>query len=120
MSQKRWWIVSILAMVAVIGVGAVVALSAFRGNRVFSNVYGDSGALEVYGMSAGRHSPARFQGDGKTATVQLGELTARVTTEQIEIPGGRIIAIPPTCKRVELRESRNEMVVLLDGIEIGQ
>ena len=117
MSKKRWRIVGIVALVAVIAVGIVVALDPFPGNRVYSNVYGDTGPLVVAGLSAGRRSPARFQGDGTAATVQLGEQTARVTADRVELSGGRVIPIPAGCKGVELRESRGGMRVFLDWTE---
>ena len=117
MSRKRWQIIGVVALVAVIAVGVVVALDPFPGNRVYSNLYGDAGPLEVAGVSAGRRSPARFQGDGVAATVQLGEQTARVTADRVELPGGRVVPIPAGCKGVELRESRGGMQVFLDGTE---
>ena len=114
MSYKRWRIAAALAFIAVLVVGVVVALDPFPGNRVYSNL----GALEVRGVSTNRSSPARFQSDdGATATVQLGDQTARVTIDRLELPDGRVIPIPAACKVVELRESRNGMRVFLDGVE---
>jgi hypothetical protein len=118
MSKKRWRIVGIVALLGVIAVGVVVVLDPFPGNRVSSNVYGDSGPIEIAGVSAGRHSPARFERDGKSATVQLGEQTARVFADRVELPGGRVVPIPAGCKAVELREARDGMRVFLDGTEV--
>ena len=118
MFKKRWRLIGVLTLVAVITVGAVVALDPFPGNRVYGNVYGDAGPLEVTGVSAGRRSAAHFQGDGKVATVKLGEQTARVTAERVEFSGGRVVQIPAGCKAVELRESRDGMRVFLDGTEV--
>ena len=113
MSKKSGWIVGVLVSLAVIAVSVVVALDPLPGNQVHSNV----GRLEVFGVSAGYSSPASFQRDGTGATVKLGEQIVRVTEDRVELSGGRSITIPPTCKRVELRESRGGMVVLLDGVE---
>jgi hypothetical protein len=119
MTKKRWRIVGILVVVAATVIGVIVALDPFPGNQVFSNVHGDSGSLDVVGVSASRRSPARFQGDadGKAATVQLGDQTAHVTTDRVVLPGGRVVPIPVGCKAVEIRETRDGMRVFLDGVE---
>lgn len=117
MSKNRRRVIGVLVVIAIIAVVVVVALDPFPGNRVYSNVYGDAGPLEVVGVSAGRRSPASFHGDGKAATVQLGEQTAIVTAERVEVQGGRVVQIPPGCKAVELRESRGGLLVFLDGEE---
>jgi hypothetical protein len=51
--------------------------------------------------------------------VQLGEQTARVTTERVELPGGRVVQIPADGKTVELREAPDGMRVFLDGVELS-
>lgn len=117
MPKQRWRVIGVLVTVAAVAVGVVIALDPFPGNRVYSNVYGDAGPVEVTGVSAGRRSPARFHGDGKTATVQLGGQTADVTADRVKLPGGRVVPVPAACKAVELRESRDGMRVFLDGAE---
>ena len=119
MSKKRWGMVGVLAVVVFACIGVFLALNLFPGNRVYSNIHGDAGLLDVVGVSANRWSQARFQGDGdhKGATVKLGEQTARVTAERVELTGGRVISIPAGCKTIELRESRDGLRVFLDGIE---
>jgi hypothetical protein len=118
MSKKRWRVIGVLIVVAVLAIGAVIALDLFPGsNRVSSNVYGDAGPVEVVIVSASRRTPARFKGDDKAATVQLGEHTARVTADRVELTTGRVVTIPAGCKSVELRESRGGLRVFLDGAE---
>jgi len=111
MNKKRWIIAGALCALVVLG----MALA-----RIFvpqNLVLGSVNNREVVGKVAARFGPARFQSDGKTATVQLGSHTSRVTADQVELPGGRVIKIPESCKKVELLATRNDVRVLFDGQE---
>ena len=111
MKKKRWIVAGIVC--AVIALGMALALWFVPKAMVLGSVAN----REVVGRVAHRLGPARFQSDGQTATVQLGSHSSRVTAEQVELPGGRIIKIPDGCKRVELLATRNEVRVLFDGQE---
>ena len=111
MKKKRWIVVGIVC--AVIALGMALAFRFVPQAMVLGSI--DN--REVVGRVARRLGPARFQSDGKTATVQLGEHVSRVTAEQIELPGSRSIKIPDGCKRVELLATRNKVRVLFDGQE---
>jgi hypothetical protein len=111
MNKKRWIIAG--SVCAVIALGMALALIFLPKSMVLGSV----NDREVVGQVARRLGPARFQSDGKIATIQLGSHTSRVTAEQVELPGGRIIKIPDGCKRVELLATRNDIRVLFDGQE---
>src|SRR6185436_18654220 len=109
MNKKRWIVAG--AVCALIALGMALAFTFVPRALVLGSV----NDREVVGQVARRFGPARFQSDGKTATVQLGSHTSRVTADQVELPGGRIIKIPEGCKRVELLATRNHGRVLFDG-----
>ena len=111
MNKKRWMIAG--ALCALVVLGMVFARIFVPQNLVLGSV----NDREVVGQVARRLGPARFQSDGKTATVQLGSHTSRVTADQVELPGGRVIKIPESCKKVELLATRNDVRVLFDGQE---
>jgi hypothetical protein len=111
MSKKRWIIAGAVCSVVVLGMALALVFVPQ------AMVLGSVNDREVVGHVARRLGPARFQSNGKTATVQLGLHTTRVTAKRVELPGGRTIKIPDGCKRVELRGTRNEVRVLFDGQE---
>src|SRR2546430_1211707 len=98
MKIKRWRIVGVLALVAILIAGLVAVLDPFQVNRVHIRV----GLLEVSAVSPGFFSTVRVEGNGKTATVHVDEQTAHVTDKRVELAGGHFVLIPPACKRVEL------------------
>ena len=111
MNKKRWIVAG--AVCAVIALGIALAFIFVPQALVLGSV----NDREVVGRVARRLGPARFQSDGKTATVQLGGHTSRVTADQVELPGGRLIKIPESCKKVELLATRKEVRVIFDGQE---
>ena len=117
MSKKRWRIVGLLTAVAVIAVGAVVAMDPFPGNRVYSNLHGKAGSIDVMGVTLSRRSSASLQVTGQSANIQLGKHSVHLTTEHVVLPGGRTLQIPVGCKAVELHESRQGIHVYFDGVE---
>jgi len=82
MNKKRWIIAGVLCVLLVLGMA--LAVTFVPQNLVLGSVNN----REVVGQVARRFGPARFQSDGKTATVQLGSQTSRVTADQVELPGG--------------------------------
>jgi hypothetical protein len=111
MNKKRWIVAG--AVCAVIALGMAVALLFVPQAMVLGSVHD----REVVGHVARRLGPARFESDGKTATVQLGSHTTRVTAEHVELPGGRVLKIPDGCKRVELFATGKDVRVVFDGQE---
>jgi hypothetical protein len=110
-NKKRWIIAG--AVCAVIVIGMALALAFVPQAMVLGSV----NDREVVGHVARRLGPARFQSDGKTATVRLGSHTTLVTADHVELPGGRTIKIPAECKRVELLGARSGVRLLFDGHE---
>jgi hypothetical protein len=109
MNKQRWLIGGAVCVLIVLGTALAFMLIP-RNSLVLGSVNG----REVVGQGRGT---VRFMSDGKTATVQLGSHTSRVTADQIELSGGRIVKIPENCKKVELFETRDGMRLLFDGQE---
>ena len=103
--------VALVLLVAVIG---LVALGSRKGLRVTTS----KGGREVMGTSRNLLSAAHVTGDASSCSLTLGEHTAQVSAEAVTLADGRVIAIPPACKRVELHESGSGLVLSFDGVAV--
>ena len=103
--------VALVLLVAVIG---LVALGSQKGLRVTTSKDG----REIVGISKNLLSAAHVTGDASSCSLTLGEHTAQVSAEAVTLADGRVIAIPPVCKRVELHESGSGLVLSFDGVAV--
>jgi len=92
----------------------LVALGSRKGLRVTTS----KGGREVMGTSRNLLSAAHVTGDASSCSLTLGEHTAQVSAEAVTLADGRVIAIPPACKRVELHESGSGLVLSFDGVAV--
>lgn len=111
--KSKQWILGAASAAALLLLGLALLRWAVPG----ALVVGSLNDKEVRGQAARLGGPARFHADGNVATLQLGQHTARVTAESIELAGGRAVKIPANCKRIELIETRRGIRVIFDGAE---
>ena len=105
--KHRW----ILAAGMAVWILAILGYLAFMPAST-SMVSGVVDGLEVMGQAASREGPALFVSAGGTATLQLGNQTARVTAREIEVGAGRRVPIPSACKQVRLVETESDVHIL--------
>ena len=74
MSKKRWRIVG----VAMVVIAAVAVLDPFPGNRVYSNVYGDAGPVEVEALERGDYLAI------SRSTAKKAEIIGQVVVKYVE------------------------------------
>ena len=91
---------------------ALVVLGSVRGNQVNGQVGGRTIVAETAQVLHG----AELMLTEAAATVTLGDLSATVTPESVELPDGSV-AIPASCRTIELRERDGRIHVKLDGVE---
>lgn len=103
-----------VALVLLVAVIAVVALGSQKGLRVTTS----NGGREVVGISKNLLSAAHVTGDAASCSLTLGEQTSQVSAEAVTLADGRVIAIPPVCKRVELHETGKGLVLSFDGVAV--
>ena len=103
--------VALVLLVAAIG---LVAIGSRKGLRVTTS----TGGREVVGISRNLLSAAHVTGDASSCSLTLGEQTAQISAEAVTLADGRVIAIPPLCKRVELHETGNGLVLSFDGVAV--
>lgn len=101
--------------VLVVGLILLIAL-VVRGWTTGNIVNGTAGGRTIVAETAHVLHRAELRISEPGASVMLGDLSATVTPERVELPDGSV-AIPVSCRRIELRERDGRIRVKLDGVE---
>jgi len=102
-------------IVLVVGLVLAIAL-VVRGSTTGNKVDGRAGGRTIVAETAHVLHMAELRITEPGATVTLGDLSATVTPESVELPDGSV-AIPASCQQIELRERDGRIRVKLDGVE---
>jgi hypothetical protein len=107
--KRRTRVILVVGLMLVV---ALVVLGSVRGNQV----NGQLGGRTIVAETAHVLHRAELVLSEPVATVTLGDLSAAVTPESVELPDGSV-PIPATCHKIELRERDGRIRVKLDGVE---
>jgi hypothetical protein len=82
--------------------------------------FGVGGSTNVAGRTISAETTGLFSGvafaDHKaSSTVKCGKHKLEVTADELQIAGGKTIAIPPTCKAVKLVNKQGKLKIYFDG-----